>query len=76
MQFNTTADGNRPVMEHIYESPKFDRREMNLSCPPPPIPALDNGEVGTGTGPGPVQYYELDPNAIDPHSNQSGHLTG
>lgn len=67
---HTSAHGHmasldrHPVVEHIYESPKFDRKEMAL------VPYNESGNNNSDVAPprGPTQYFELDPEEIQMHN--------
>ena len=48
--YDTMETGKRRTVEHIYESPKFERKER---------PVGEESEQGSN-----VQYYELDPEAV------------
>ncbi len=63
--YNASQNSNDPRyrhVEHVYESPKFDRRE---------IPQSSSGDLTNGS----AQYFELDPDAVTngnlPHGSQT-----
>ena len=49
-----SVDRTTCMSEHIYESPKFDRRE----------PTISRSGAGSRSDPLALQYYELDPQSI------------
>ena len=53
------AERRQQPMEHIYESPKFDRRDVV----PPPVPPQNQTSNST-TGGSSQQYFELDPDEV------------
>ena len=69
---HTSAHGHfgamdrHPVVEHIYESPKFERKEMALTCVPPGD--CGNNNMDGSTVRAHTQYFELDPEEVQMHS--------
>ena len=64
--YQPSSDGSQGrgyhFVEHVYESPKFDHRDM---------PSSPSGDLTNGS----AQYFELDPEVISSHSMPRRHDT-